>query len=210
MYRLLASGTILGLFLQVVPITCLVGIVYAVIRYRHIKKRGHAIAWGTEIVRCLFVCYLTGLINLVLVPQNLWLAIWFYVFNGYGSGCDMGHFLTANFNFVPSIYRWWKGELELGQWVKTMLAVNALMYVPMGLFLPLVFQKINGRNIVPVAIAIPVVIELIQPVIGRSFDMDDVLTNFIGIIAGYLVGAVLRAALKKRNKGDRESDPILS
>ena len=113
MYRLLASGTMLGLFLQVVPITCLVGIVYAVIRYRHIKKRGCAVAWGTEII-------------------------------------------------------------------------------------------------VSVAIAIPVVIELIQPVIGRSFDMDDVLTNFIGIIAGYLVAAVLKEVLKKWNKGYRESNSILS
>lgn len=83
MYRLLASGTMLGLCLQVVSITCLVGIVYAVIRYRHIKKRGCAVAWGTEII-------------------------------------------------------------------------------------------------VSVAIAIPVVIELIQLVIGRNFDMDDVLTNFMG------------------------------
>lgn len=104
MYRLLASGTMLGLCLQVVPITCLVGIVYAVIRYRHIKKRGCAVVWGTEII-------------------------------------------------------------------------------------------------VPVAIAIPVVIELIQSVIGRSFDMDDVLTNFMGIIAGYLVAAALKEVLKSGIRG---------
>lgn len=197
MYQLLVSGTVQGLFFQVVPITCLVGIVYAAIRYGYIKKRGCAVAWGTELVRCLFVCYLTGLINLVLVPQNLWTAIWFYVFNGYSGGCDMGSFFTANFQLIPSVCRWLKGELEFGPWVKAMLIGNSLMFIPLGLFLPFTFNKINRRNILPLALAIPVIIELIQPMIGRSFDVDDILTNFVGIMLGYFAAVILRALIKK-------------
>lgn len=87
-YQLMMSGSIVGLFIQVVPITCLVGVIYAICRYNKIKKQGCSAMWGTEIMRLLFVCYLTGLINLVLVPNNLWTYIWFYLRNGY-SGCEI-------------------------------------------------------------------------------------------------------------------------
>ena len=76
MYQLLVSGGVVGLFLQVVPITCLVGVIYAVYRYIRIKKRNTSVKWNIEILRLLFVCYLTGLINLTLVPHNLWSNIW--------------------------------------------------------------------------------------------------------------------------------------
>ena len=71
MYQLLVSGGVVGLFLQVVPITCLVGVIYAVYRCIRIKKQKISVKWGAEILRWLFVCYLTGLINLTLVPRNL-------------------------------------------------------------------------------------------------------------------------------------------
>ena len=59
MYQLLVSGGVVGLFLQVVPITCLVGIIYAVYRCIRIKKQQLSVKWGIEILRWLFVCYLT-------------------------------------------------------------------------------------------------------------------------------------------------------
>ena len=61
LYSLLNSGSVLSLFLQVIPITLLVGVIYAVYRCIRIKKHGKIVSWGTEIMRWLFVCYLTGL-----------------------------------------------------------------------------------------------------------------------------------------------------
>jgi hypothetical protein len=46
---IMASGSILGYFLQVVPITIFVGIVYCVIRLIFIKKKDDHILWGKEI-----------------------------------------------------------------------------------------------------------------------------------------------------------------
>ena len=34
---------------------------------------------------------------------------------------------------------------------------------------------------------IPLVIELIQPFMGREFDIDDIILNFLGVIIGYLI-----------------------
>ncbi len=70
LYAVVMSGSLIGIFLQVVPITFLVGLVYAIYRLVKIRKRELSVSWGAEIMRWLFVCYLTGLINLVLVPRN--------------------------------------------------------------------------------------------------------------------------------------------
>lgn len=186
----------LKLFLDVVPITCLVGLVYALCRAVYLKKRGRTAAWGTEFMRLLFVCYLTGLINLVLVPGNFWSSIWFYVRNGYPSGADF-YLFSGSFNFVPSLLKCLRGELVLGSWVKQMLAGNLLMFLPMGFFLPFVSPRVSRKNIFVCAIAIPAVFEIIQPIMGRSCDIDDLLCNFVGILLGYAAAAAVRVLIRK-------------
>lgn len=180
------SGSITGLFFQVVPITCLVGLIYAFFRYGYLKKHSLSVIWKREVVQFLLVCYIAGLFNLVLTPNNLWTAIWFYVFNGY-SGSSVGPLFAFNFNFVPTLYLCLRGDMVIGSWVKTMLIGNVLMYMPLGIFLPCCFKKLRGRRAVLAFIAVPAAIEIIQPVIGRSFDVDDIVMNFIGALLGYLL-----------------------
>lgn len=189
-YHILKDGSFIGTFCRVIPITCLVGIVYVIFRYTKIKKQRTHPLWGREIFRALFVCYLTGLFNLVLVPRNHWIAIWFYLFNGY-SGVEIGTLFTFDFNFVPTLLKWFRLEMLVG---------NLLMYVPMGFFLPFVSDKANNRSIVKLAIVIPIVIESIQPIVGRSFDVDDLICDFIGIIAGYCIAMVIMRLKNKANK----------
>ena len=179
-YRTMMSGSILGLFLQVVPITCLVGGIYAAIRYAVIKKQSRTVIWRSEIMRLLLVGYLTGL----------------YLRNGY-SGCEIAPLFSGSFNFVPTFLKVHTGEFTIGRWVRTMLEGNLVMFVPMGFFLPLVSKKIKARNIWWLAILIPFFVEILQPVIGRSFDVDDVLMNFAGIIVGYLVAVTVKVLIKK-------------
>ncbi|MCI8594684.1 MAG: VanZ family protein [Oscillospiraceae bacterium] len=181
----------LRLFFEVVPITCLVGAVYGVLRYRRVKKQGITVKRSIELARFLFVCYLTGLINLVLVPNNLWTYIWYYLRNGY-PGCTVGPLFQLSYNLVPSFFRIWAGELTAGGWVKTMLTGNLLMLAPMGLLLPFVTDRLNKRNMALVAVGIPVAIELLQPIVGRSFDVDDILMNFLGILVGFAAAALVR------------------
>lgn len=195
-YQLMMSGSIVGLFIQVVPITCLVGVIYAICRYNKIKKQGCSAMWGTEIMRLLFVCYLTGLINLVLVPNNLWTYIWFYLRNGY-SGCEIAPLFSGGFNLVPTFLKYHTGEFTIGRWVRTMLVGNLVMFVPMGFFLPFVSKKINPRNIFAFGILTPIVVEVLQPIIGRSFDIDDVIMNFVGTIVGYFIAVGVKALIKK-------------
>ena len=74
-----------------------------------------------------------------------------------------------------------------------------LMFIPMGIMLPLVFKNINKKNIFVVAILITLSIEILQPIVGRSFDIDDIIMNFIGSIIGYLAVTIF-IKLKETNK----------
>ena len=80
-----------------------------------------------------------------------------------------------------------------------MLIGNMLMFIPMGIMLPLVFKNINKKNIFVIAILITLSIEILQPIVGRSFDIDDIIMNFIGSIIGYLAFTIF-IKLKETNK----------
>lgn len=195
MYQLLVSGGVIGLLLQVVPITCIVGVIYALYRCIRIKRQKDSVKWSAEILRWLFVCYLTGLINLTLVPRNLWSNFWALIYIG-DSGSQI-ELLNGSFNFTPLIFKIIAGELTLGSWVKTMLTGNLLMMVPMGMFLPFISKQVNAKSILKIAIIIPVVIEIIQPIVGRSFDVDDLILNFIGIIVGYFIAFGIKTKVER-------------
>ena len=186
------SGSVMGYFLQALPVAIFVGILYIVIRTVFLKKQNRQIQGLSEVLRVLFVCYLTGLVSLVVLPANFWLCIYDEIFFGWWDGLRE-RFHIGDVNLVPSVIKCLAGELSLGSWVKTMLVYNILMFVPFGFFLPLTTKIKSFRKMIWVAAAMPVCVEVLQLVFGRSFDADDLICNFIGILAG---AALAFAALK--------------
>lgn len=177
------SGSVMGYFLQALPVAIFVGILYIVIRTVFLKKQNRQIQGLSEVLRVLFVCYLTGLVSLVVLPANFWLCFYDGVFFGWWDGLRE-RFHIGDVNLVPSVIKCLAGELALGSWVKTMLVYNILMFVPFGFFLPLTTKIKSFRKMIWVAAAMPVCVEVLQLVFGRSFDVDDLICNFIGIFAG--------------------------
>ncbi len=192
------SGSILGYFLQALPIALLAGAVYLVVRLCHLKGKKERVRWGAEILRVLFVCYLTGLVSLVILPANFWLWVYDGLFFGWWD--QLGPlFRLGDVNLVPSVVKCLKGELSLGSWVKTMLVGNVAMFVPLGFFLPLVTRVRSRGKVLVTAAAVPLCCEVLQLLFGRSFDVDDLICNFAGIVIGAAIGsAVLRAANGKK------------
>ena len=178
------SGTILGYFLQAVPITVLVGIVYAILRLVFLKRKKRHVTWLPEIMRLLFVCYLTGLCSLIILPQSFCLRFFDGIFFGWWEYLyESFHF--GEVNLIPSIVLYLSGEITLGSWVKTMIVGNVAMFIPFGFFLPFVTEKLNRKNIFVVAAIVPLSMELLQLFFGRSFDIDDLICNFLGIVIGF-------------------------
>ncbi len=196
MKNLFLSDSIISEFIKVVPITLLVDIIYIIVKIIYIKRKNIKINYKRELIYLVFICYLTGLFNLLLVPSNFWSAIWQFVFNKVLYNPFDG-ILTFSFNLVPTIYKVIIGEYVLGSWVKTMLLGNLLMFVPLGILLNLCFKKINNKTIFVYALLIPIIIEFIQPIVGRSFDTDDIIMNFLGIIVGYFIIFIINKLISK-------------
>ena len=136
--------------------------------------------------------------NIVVLPVNFWLKVYDGIFFGWWG--ELGSFFSlGEFNLVPAIVKIMKGELVLGSWVKEMLVGNILMFVPFGFFLPFITKKVSQKNIFLIAAVVPLVVEVFQLLLGRSFDVDDLICNFVGIIAGYFSAFALKS-IKNRAK----------
>lgn len=186
MREIFTGNSVINQFIQVIPITLLVGLLYIIFRFLKLKKSNGDINYKKESLYLIFVCYIVGLFNLVLVPINFWDIIWYNIFYNFNENPFAGIF-DFSYDFIPTIYKIIIGEHTLDSWGKAMIVGNFLMFIPMGIFLPLCFKNINKKNIFKYAVLIPFAIEVLQLVAGRSFDIDDLVMNFLGIVIGYYI-----------------------
>lgn len=186
MREIFTGNSIINQFIQVIPITLLVGLLYIIFRFLKLKKNNSDINYKKEILYLIFVCYIVGLFNLVLVPRNFWNTIWHNIFYNLNENPFEGIF-DFSYNFIPTIYKIIIGEYTLDSWGKAMIVGNFLMFIPMGILLSLCFENVNKKNIFNNAVLIPLAIEVLQLVVGRSFDIDDLVMNFLGIVIGYFI-----------------------
>lgn len=181
-------------FTSVLPPVLIAAAVYVLARRLWLKQRGLSRKnWGNEVVRLLLVCWLAGLLALVWTPANFWLKLE-YLFR-YGWPVELGDWLfRGGFSLEISIHRQFAEMLNGGSW---QLAGNVLLYVPLGLLLPWVWKTSDWRRVTAAGLAASLVTELVQPVVGRSFDVDDLIANTLGALIGYLLFAVARLLFPK-------------
>ena len=77
---------------------------------------------------------------------------------------------------------------------------NAVMFIPTGILLPVLYRRLNTfGKVLAAGAGISLCIELIQlPFSVRASDVDDLLMNSLGVIAGYGIYALVRR-LKQKN-----------
>ena len=189
-----------GYILQILPVVLLSGIVFLFIRKLWKRKRNQLESNVLrECILVAFVCYLTGLIALIETPNNLWGSIWYRIIYGHPSGTSI-HLFSGSWNFAPTIIKYLSGEWSGGSWVNFMFLGNILLFVPMGVFLPIIWKTITFKRIIGIGFLISIILEIIQPVLGRSFDVDDLIMNTLGTIIGYLLVRLAQAIFKNRFK----------
>ena len=189
--KLFLSGSIVSQFMRVLPVSLLAAVIFACVRRTRRGKRLAPANGYREVALTVFVCYLTGLLSLVWTPSNFWTYIWYYLFHGI-PGTEIGRLFVLEYNLVPSILLYLRGELTGGSWVQFMALGNVLMFVPLGLLLPLIDRRVRWRNMLFVFFGCSLLIEVVQPVVGRSFDVDDLIFNTLGGVLGFLLFALVR------------------
>ena len=185
----------IGDFTSVLPPVLLTAAVYALLRRLWLRRRGLSRkSWGEEFTRLLLVCWLAGLLALVWTPGNFWIKLRNRV--GHGIPMELGDWLfQGDFSFEITIHQQFARMLAGGSW---QTAANMVMYLPLGVLLPLVWKDARWYRVTAAGLALSLVTELVQPVVGRSFDVDDLIANTLGTLVGYGVFAAGRGIFRRR------------
>lgn len=184
-------------FASVLPPVLLAAVVYALARRLWLKRRGQSRnSWGNEGVRLLLVCWLVGLLNLVWMPGGFWISLWQAI--RYGWPLELGvRWFQGSFSFTVSFPSLVWQALSGGSW---QVLGNVMLYLPLGLLLPFVWNRVSWWRVTGLGLALSLVTELVQPVVGRSFDVDDLIANTLGTLVGYGLFAVVRIIMPRAVK----------
>ena len=95
----------------------------------------------------------------------------------------------AKNNFIPfkEILRY---EFGSKLFVRNVIG-NMVMFLPYGLFASIILRPKRSYVIMFLVLVASVSIEWVQMAIGRVFDVDDILLNFLGGMLGYFLYAML-------------------
>ena len=94
-------------------------------------------------------------------------------------------------NWVPTVYRFLSGTTTYTRWWEILDVWNIAMFVPLGIFLTVLWKKLASWRGLAAGAGVSLGIELFQPLVGRSFDVDDLIHNVLGVAAGLLIGLLL-------------------
>lgn len=185
----------------------LTGAIYGVFRLAYLHSTGKkGKGRMSEFLRLCFVCYVFALCSLVLFPEDFWDKVWYYFENGkwFDSGfCFFGGSYTSR-NLILQCF---EGNFEDIITDKNSIIANVIMFIPLGFFLPLVFKRIKPLHSVFICLGVTCFIETVQPLICRTGDLDDVISNFVGGIIGAVISGIF-LKFKKTSKLQKRKTPF--
>lgn len=196
---------VLRYVVQMIPMCLLALVIFMIVRPARLRRlKAHGLVSGTlrEIMLCLFLLFCAGLAALTLFPAN----IWSYVLT-FGQGWYDG---ASFFSFYPTWEQTMSGLAYLpnmltpfqeirraldhmSYWGLFMLLGNIIMFIPIGFFPALLWRRWRWWKSLLAGFCSSFTIEFIQFFIGRSTDIDDVILNTAGALAGFWLFCLLRA-----------------
>lgn len=173
-----------GYFLEALPFAVLAAAIYGVALAR--REPGRPVR--TFILPCLFVAYMTGLVLLTLLVKVMG-HVWYFILYQRDSGMSFFRFTPA-YNLIPDFWNHLNAE-SIG---------NILLFLPFGLLYPFFNRNATWKRTLLTGFLVSLAIELLQPVFGRAFDVNDLILNFSGVLLSTALFHLARAVW--RRKGD--------
>lgn len=135
---------------------------------------------GTTVCYALFAIYLSGVYAVAGLPNVLHIRF------------------DPRFNWEPFRYMFSDGKGSL---------LNVALFVPMGLFLPLLWQAFrNPVKLTFFGFLVSLMIEFLQIFTRRATDVNDLITNTVGSLAGWLLAMLAGAVFPVLRRDNRKSD----
>jgi len=187
MYPLLAyrSFVLPILLVSSVAVPCWFGF-----RLYRLRASGRRPSFPREILLLTFVAYLSGLAAVTLTPNGSSRVV------AQGTG---GTELRPNLASLTCS----SASLPAGSSARGLCARNALgnvaLFFPLGVLVPLVWERLRFRRGMQIAIALSFTIELVQYLSSawgsyRAADVNDVILNALGACLGLVLVSLLRSS----------------
>ena len=133
--------------------------------------------------------------------------------NQFNSFMYREHGLLGIINIVPikeTINTFMHSETGMRNSLRNLIG-NILVFMPLGFFMPLLFDKFNNlKKVLKVGCLSSLAIELSQLFVGSNVcDIDDVIYNTLGALAGFICYKTFETIIKKvnlKNKLDKIRD----
>lgn len=152
-----------GYFLQMVPFAAIAGVSVGLWKYRRGATGSRSVCSG------LLAAYLTGLVGVTLLLRLVNL-LWYRLI--YGQSGGSAWFFEWTYDLIPDFWNHFRAEK----------LANALMFVPFGILHPLAGEGASFRKTLMHGLGLVLAIELLQPIFGRAFDINDIILNLTGIV----------------------------
>lgn len=169
-----------GYFLQALPIALLAGAVYGLLRFR----RDTQTPLRRKLFSCAFVCYLTGLLCLTLALELMG-SCWYRLLY-HADSMRTVRWFGGTFDLTPDFFLRLGGE-TVG---------NFLMLLSFGILYPLSRKAPTWKGTVLAGTLTVLTVEVLQPVFGRAFDLNDIVLNLLGILVSATLFALGSAAAR--------------
>lgn len=156
-------GTIMEIFSSVWPLLILVSVIAISLRITYIIKYKPKIIFYKEMIYFGFILYVLCLFYVVTFQDVSW----------------------STSNYVPfrEMFRYSFGSRLF---FKNVVG-NMLMFMPFGFFVAYILKLKKTWVLAFISLIVSLTIESIQSVIGRVFDVDDIILNVIGAVGGFFI-----------------------
>ncbi len=190
------------IIIEPLPVILIAALIYWLVRRAWHKrklggnfKQARKKALLNETIRFLLVCWIAGIVTFVLMPYDFWGKVWYWII--YGEWYPYPDDILPGRQIIPSLFLILIGHFRVSADFIVEQIVNVVLFVPLGIALPFVWKRANFPRTLLVGFLLTLLIELVQPFLFRTGDIDDVITNTLGTILGYLLYLLMKKLLPR-------------
>ncbi len=166
-------NTVLNIFGETWPTIVITIVIVASMRIVYLIKYHHKIIVYKELLTLLFIIYILCLFYVVTFQDISW--------------------NTSNFILFKEMFRY---EFGSHLFIKNVIG-NVLLFIPYGFFAAYYLKLKNVTSILGLSFLVSTTIETTQLLIGRVFDIDDIILNVFGGLFGFYIYFLLDKLNKK-------------
>lgn len=155
--------TIVNILSNVWPMVVIFTVILISFRLAYIRKYQEKFILYKELFMLAFIIYIMCLFHVVTFQDVSW----------------------SSSNFIPfkEMFRYELGSMKF---LKNVIG-NMLMFAPYGFFISYFLKAEKKSTIIYLSIIVSLTIEVTQLMIGRVFDVDDIMLNVLGGLFGYYI-----------------------